>query len=383
MKRRTVLLGTTVAVGGATGLAGSLWHQAFADPAQPGPSPYGDLLEADANGIRLPEGFTSRAIGESSKDVAGYTWHDAPDGGACFETEDGWIYVSNSEIENNEGGASAVRFTADGEIHSAYRILGGTERNCAGGATPWGTWLSCEETERGEVYETDPTGEKEAVVHPAMGRFQHEAAACDPDRKVVYLTEDESDGCFYRFTPDNWEDLSAGRLDVLTESDGTLAWEEVPDPLAEDEETRFQVSSAKKFDGGEGCWYTNGICYFTTKGSNTVWAFNAADDTIAVAYDDDEVDGDAPLHGVDNITGARSGDLFVAEDGGDMEINIITPDEVVAPFLRIEGHDESEICGPAFSPDGKRFYFSSQRGSGGSDSDGITYEVTGPFRDSA
>lgn len=63
-----------------------------------------------------------------------------------------------------------------------------------------------------------------------------------------------------------------------------------------------------------------------------------------------------------------------------MEICIITPDDVVATFLRITGQSSSEICGPAFSPDGKRFYFSSQRGTSGSSSGGITYEVTGPFR---
>jgi secreted PhoX family phosphatase len=83
---------------------------------------------------------------------------------------------------------------------------------------------------------------------------------------------------------------------------------------------------------------------------------------------------------VDNITGAASGDLYVAEDGGNMEINIITPAGVVAPFLRLSGQSESEITGPAFAPDGSRLYFSSQRGTAGDVTGGITYEVTGPFR---
>jgi secreted PhoX family phosphatase len=90
--------------------------------------------------------------------------------------------------------------------------------------------------------------------------------------------------------------------------------------------------------------------------------------------------GAAPLTGVDNITGAGSGDLYVAEDGGNMEINVITPAGVVAPFLRILNQSSSEITGPAFSPDGRRLYFSSQRGTTGRSSGGITYEVTGPFR---
>lgn len=70
----------------------------------------------------------------------------------------------------------------------------------------------------------------------------------------------------------------------------------------------------------------------------------------------------------------------MAEDGGNMEINIITPDGVVAPFVRLLGQSESEITGPAFSPDGTRLYFSSQRGTSGRSSGGITYEVVGPFR---
>lgn len=90
--------------------------------------------------------------------------------------------------------------------------------------------------------------------------------------------------------------------------------------------------------------------------------------------------GTAPLTGVDNITGSASGDLFVAEDGGNMEICVITPGDVIAPFLRIDGQSGSEITGPALSPDGTRLYFSSQRGTSGSSSGGITYEVRGPFR---
>ncbi|WSJ97825.1 DUF839 domain-containing protein [Streptomyces sp. NBC_01320] len=87
----------------------------------------------------------------------------------------------------------------------------------------------------------------------------------------------------------------------------------------------------------------------------------------------------APLTGVDKAR-SGSGDLYVAEDGGNMEICLITPDGTVAPFLRISGQSGCEITGPAFSPDGTRLYFSSQRGTSGSSSGGITYEVKGPFR---
>ncbi|GGL86425.1 alkaline phosphatase PhoX [Micromonospora yangpuensis] len=387
MDRRTVLRATVLGAGTAT-FAGALWQQAFAAVAQPGPSPYGALLAADANGIQLPAGFTSRVVARSGQRVGGtsYVWHRAPDGGACFAAGTGWIYVSNSEIPLT-GGASAIRFAADASIVSAYRILGGTNVNCAGGATPWGTWLSCEEVPLGRVFETWPDGSRTAEERTRMGRFTHEAAACDPHRQVVYLTEDEPDGCFYRFVPDTWGDLRTGRVQVLCapadQVAGPVTWRDVPDRDGVPIPTRLQVGAAKHFNGGEGCWYDRGTCWFTTKGDNRVWAYDAVNQRIDLAYDDDLVPaGTAPLTGVDNITGTGGGDLYVAEDGGNLEINIITPAGVVAPMLRIVGQDGSEITGPAFSPDGRRLYFSSQRGISGasSGSGGITYEVTGPFR---
>ncbi|MGW8632474.1 alkaline phosphatase PhoX [Streptomyces sp. NPDC055793] len=383
MDRRTLL--RTAVVGGSAVLGGTLWRgAAYAAPAQPGSGPYGALGSPDANGLRLPAGFTSRVIARSGQKVAGtsYTWHSAPDGGACYPDGSGWIYVSNSEV-NPSGGASAVRFSATGAVTSAYRVLSGTRQNCAGGRTPWNTWLSCEEVDRGYVYETDPWGVKAAVRRDAMGRFKHEAAAADPVRKVVYLTEDVTDGCFYRFRPTTWGDLSSGTLEVLvagSATSGPVTWARVPDPSGATA-TRNQVSGAKRFNGGEGCYYADDTCWFTTKGDNRVWQYDAAAQTLELAYDDSLVtSGGAPLTGVDNVTGSSSGDLFVAEDGGNMEICVITPNDVVAPFLRIDGQSGSEITGPAFSPDGSRLYFSSQRGTSGSSSGGITYEVRGPFR---
>ncbi|MFD3324704.1 alkaline phosphatase PhoX [Streptomyces sp. NPDC058701] len=385
MERRTFLRGAVIG-SSAAAFGGTLMHgAAYAAPAQPGAGPYGALGAADANGLQLPAGFSSRVIARSGQNVGSttYKWHSAPDGGACFADGTGWIYVSNSEI-NPGGGASAVRFGATGAITGAYRILSNTRQNCAGGKTPWNTWLSCEEVSRGYVYETDPYGVNAAVQRPAMGQFKHEAAAADPVRKVIYLTEDETDGCFYRFVPTTWGNLSAGTLQVLkasTATSGSFTWATVPDRDGSPTATRSQVSGAKKFSGGEGCHYANDTVWFTTKGDNRVWQLNLAASTYELAYDDSLVSGGAaPLTGVDNVTGSSYGDLYVAEDGGNMEICVITPDDVVAPFLRITGQSSSEVTGPAFSPDGTRLYFSSQRGTSGSSSGGITYEVTGPFR---
>ncbi len=375
MLRRTFVRTGGLAAG--TVFTGSLWHGAARATAPRHAGPYGPLGAPDANGLALPPGFSGRIVARTGHRVGGVLWHPAPDGGACFPDRDGWIYVSNSEIPLL-GGATAIRFGPGAAVRGAYRILSGTNLNCAGGATPWNTWLSCEEVSRGRVFECDPYGVRAAMPRLAMGRFKHEAAACDPVRQVVYLTEDERDGCFYRFRPAHWGDLTTGRLEVMCVSDtGAVTWQRVPNPAALLEATRHQVEGAGHFDGGEGCHYSDGVCFFTSKGDNRVWGYDAENERLEVVYD-----AGAPLNGVDNITGTPSGDLYVAEDGGNMEINLITPERTVTPFLRVDGHPRSEITGPAFSPDGSRLYFSSQRGPRGdaAGTDGVTYEVTGPFR---
>lgn len=382
MDRRRFL---RAAVLGASSIAMgfSVTQSSIAYPSRPGPSPYGPLLDADEHGVELPRGFTSRVVARSAEAVAGtgYTWHGAPDGGACFADRAGWIYVSNAELSDGAGGASAIRFDERGEITDAYEILAGTSRNCAGGGTPWRTWLSCEEVEDGFVFEADPWGARPAVRRDAMGRFTHEAAACDPVRKVVYLTEDEPDGGFYRFIPTAWPNLASGVLQIMTERSGEPIWVDVPDPTpAPNRPTRTQLAATKRFDGGEGACYRNGYCYFTTKGDDRVWAYHAEANTLDVIHDDGSPDG-SPLSGVDNITSdVHTGDLYVAEDGDDREICLITPDDVVAPFLRVTGQPASELCGVAFNPAGDRMYFSSQRGPTGHSHGGVTYEISGPFR---
>ena len=381
MDRRTLLTGGAAALG-AVGLSAGSWGTALAAPAvaQPGASPYGALLAPDARGLRLPPRFRSRVVARSGVVVPGttYVWHSAPDGAAVFPTSTGgWIYVSNSEVGEGRGGASAIRFSATGTVESAYRILSGTSRNCSGGATPWRRWLSGEETSRGYVYECDPRGRAASVRRPAMGRFNHEAAAVDPARRVVYLTEDEPDGRFYRFRPATWPDLSAGVLEVACAGagPGSVVWRRVPDPLARETRTRHQVPGSLVFNGGEGCFYDRDVCFFTTKGDNRVWAYRADTATVDTVYDAAEISGTAPLRGVDGLAVSRLRDLYVAEDGDDMQINVIRGG-TVSPFLQVLGHSSSEVTGIAFDPEGGRMYFSSQRGTG---SGGITYEVRGPF----
>ncbi|HWJ62293.1 MAG TPA: alkaline phosphatase PhoX [Acidimicrobiales bacterium] len=385
---------------------------ASAQTAKPGESPYGELAtEPDENGLLLPEGFTSRILAIGGETVAGtdYTWHAFPDGAATFPADDGgWIYACNSEVTGafapDQGGVSAIRFDADGEVADAYRILEGSTSNCAGGPTPWGTWMSCEEplNKRGRLWECDPTGEKEAVAHEAMGLWNREAAAVDPEGEAVYMTEDAPDGLLYRYTPTAYPDLAAGELHAaVVADDGSVTWAEVPDPSAQSKPTKTQVDDATTFNGGEGIWYDRGSIYFTSKGDDKVHHIDLAEQRYEVIWDSNATeDGTvgAVLSGVDNITvDHATGDLFVAEDGGNMEVVLISADGLVAPFVRVaEDPTGSEITGPCLSPDRTRLYFSSQRGPSpkmlkevipgctfDSRNAGITYEITGPFREAA
>jgi len=392
-----------------------VWVSGCRNSAGPELSPYiasnipelGPLNPPDENGVMLPQGFTSRIVARTNEmPVTGseYQWHVFPDGGATFATEDGgWIYVSNSEF-GPLGGVGALRFDAEANLIDAYPILDSqSNNNCAGGPSPWGTWLSCEEIGRGRVWECDPFGTspfdgKNARALPALGLFKHEAVAFDRDLAQVYLTEDESDGRFYRFTPDRltsegYPVLDSGTLEVAQVQGegltGSVRWHVIEDLNGRPVTTRNQVPESTPFDGGEGIWWHEGVVYFSTKGDNRIWAYDTIAAEMDVIYDAGEFN-DPDLVGVDNVVVSPFGDVLVAEDiavaekGGRLEIVAITPERVPVPVVAVVGHDYSELAGPAFDPSGQRLYFSSQRGvnsesGNGSSGIGITDEITGPF----
>ena len=230
-----------------------------------------------------------------------------------------------------------------------------------------------------------------------MGVFNHEAACVDPGEERVYLTEDDGEGCLYRFTPRDYPDLSAGLLEVAVGSGRQLRWVAVPDPSARTTPTRNQVPGARRFDGGEGTWFDYGIVYFTTKGDNRVWAYHVRSQRIEVLYDKERLGDSAPLSGVDNITVSPSGDIYVCEDGGDLDICLVTAGFDVARFCKLDKRVHggpsaaspfkgNETVGVVFDPSGERMYFGAQRSFpiGPIEAPrGVVYEIQGPFRKAA
>lgn len=400
-------------------------------PVQPVTLTSGALPGVD-DGVTAPQGFQVRCVARAgvnpmSGTADGYLWPIDPDGGAVFPSsaDGGWVYVSNSE--DTPGGVGALRFDAAGNLIDAYPILEGTRNNCAGGATPWGTWLSCEETSNGEVWECDPFGAPtDAVKKPALGAFPHEAAAIDPLNHVCYLTEDGGSQRFWRFVSAAGDRtlqgdgvtrlaLENGQLQVLqiegfdagvTPSPEDLreakrvSWVNVtviPSLPGQPQQLPTQTSSGTRFPGGEGLWYyevpealrqtptlgtvpTRGVMFFATKGDNRVYAYDIENQLLELIFDNENMQIEVGFDDVDNVTVSPAGDVLVAEDGNRMRLYVIVPNQPAKLLMQIVA-GSGEITGPAFTPDGSRLYFSQQRGPSGVDGSGgsgATYEMTIP-----
>ncbi len=306
------------------------------------------------------------------------------------------------------GGVSALRFDADGTLVDAYPVQRNTTTNCSGGVTPWGTWINGEEIADGFMFECSPLRDGGTPIRlDRFGRKAHEMAAVDVAGRAIYHTEDISgDDRFYRtvFDAQAWPsggkpDYAQGVLQVLAVDAGLEAARQGPVPIrwvnaVDDGRPQNQVYPPEStiFAGNEGVWFLRDFVFFSTKSDDNIWVIDTLGGTVESIYNPADgpigspVDPAEPaMFGVDNICMTLDGEMIVVEDGGDMRAMVLLPDRSTIPLLRLPGNaNVTEVTGPAFSPDGRRLYVSSQRalrnglpaafGLGG-----VTYEITLPF----
>ena len=296
------------------------------------------------------------------------------------------------------GGTSTIVVDNLGRPLRDFVSLAGTIRNCAGGPTPWGSWISCEENvtvpadnpavtqKHGFNFEVPARG---GLVDPVplieMGRFNHEAVAVDPATGYVYETEDRGDSCIYRYKPNQPGNLAAGgELEVLTLVDGPqdtrtgvlgllnqplqVQWVSLTqngvNTNPDTDSLRFdaQALNGAIFARGEGAWAGNDKIYWVCTsggdaGNGQVWCYDDRDETLTLFVEStDETELDNP----DNITIGSDGSLYLMEDGGGEQFIVgVTPAGGLFQLVR-NNLNNSEFAGGCFSGDGTKLFFNIQ-----------------------
>lgn len=389
--------------------------------------------------LALPEGFRYRRLGVTHTQMDdGITTPPAPDGMGAFPLPNGNIrLVRNHELMGRitanpplrrpfdvraGGGTTSLEVDADTrELVASYQTLEGTARNCAGGVTPWGSWLTCEEATAGRglglarshgyVFEvpSSATGPIDPIPLRAMGRFVHEAVAVDPRTSIVYETEDQIRGGFYRFIPDvpstdrRPADLTAGgRLQMLAvrgrrrydtsrrQEVGAILpveWVDIADPAPADAEEHpdaiFRQGWAlggARFSRVEGCFHSEGaICFTSTDGGDArlgqIWEYRPTEDDggeLRLLFESPDA---SVLQRPDNLCASPRGGVVLCEDGrAPNHLRGLTAEGRVFDFARnIIGIGEGEFAGATFSPDGRTLFVNIQW------DPGATFAIWGPW----
>ncbi|MBX9422213.1 MULTISPECIES: alkaline phosphatase PhoX [Streptomyces] len=411
---------------------------------------YGPLVPDPAGLLDLPAGFRYKVLsrqGDPLRSGEGAVPSN-PDGMAAFAGRRGRVHLVRNH-ENRvtaaagvptipgltydpaaKGGCTALELDGRNNVLGERVAIAGTAVNCAGGPTPWRTWLTCEETEdkagtngyakdHGFIFEVDGADPHRtgAVPLTAMGRFQHEAIAIDPASGIVYETEDAFQhpfGLFYRFLPHRplggTGSLRAGGaleamrvpgvadLSVIQETGARfegVEWVPVPDPQAVETPIRLQdfgprgITHAQKL---EGCYWGGNAVYFVSSfarerdGSGAthfgqVWKYEPHRRrlTLVVVFGpstDIQLPGESP----DNICLAPTGGLMVCEDGdGAQHVYGVSRKGEVYALARgarnigtPEAPEWGEFAGVTFSPDRQTMYVNCY-------TPGTTFAVTGPW----
>lgn len=393
-------------------------------PDEPFESPfdglYGELIRSpDCPELWIPERFrcirlSSGGLASSVRD--GLVVPNAFDGMATFPLPNGNVrLIRNHEMADSadvgipigdphydrraSGGTTSleVRISVhDGELAvelvDEFVSLAGTIVNCAGGPTPWGSWLSCEETSRGAesgydkphgyVFEVpvDATGPVDPVPLRAMGRFVHEAVAVDPATGIVYQTEDRSsnEAGFYRFIPDTPEVLAdGGRLQMVAvtgqpqyvtsqgQTQGAVwpvHWVDIADPDRAVSDQGFAAGAAR-FERLEGAFPGDGGIYFVSTSGGDARAgqvfhylpTSAEAGELRLVFESPSRD---ILDSPDNIVLSPHGGLLLCEDGtGDQFIRELDREGQIVNLVR---GGTLEFAGSCFSPDGRVLFFNVQ-----------------------
>ena len=409
--------------------------------AQEGEGGYGRLEPAGPE-LALPAGFTYRMFGVEGTIMSdGRPTPKAHDGMAAFPLPNGNIrLVRNHEDRDTPnravlkgdpskaydlkgpGGTTSLEIkpTGDRELVKDFVSLSGTIVNCAGGPTPWGSWLSCEEStegtahgwskDHGFVYDVPAEAEDEVVAVPleALGRFVHEAVALDPSSGIVYETEDRPTAGFYRFIPERIGDLTTGRLQMLAvkgypnfdtstgQQVGTplaAEWVDIDDPTPAEAGVNpaavFQQGQAKGaaiFSRLEGCWFGRGSVFFhATDGGDAglgqVWEYRPLTQNEGQLILFFESPGRNILNKPDNITLSPRGGILICEDGwGTPFLRGLTPEGKIFDFAKNLKNNQ-EFAGATFSPDGQTLFVNIQGDTStpGFGHLGMTFAIWGPW----